>query len=165
MLLLGALVACAPGTTRPPFDPMPAAPKVELELVRTEAITRVAEALRADSFPVARVEVRDGFLETPWFDPATGVAVSGSPAGPDAVRIRAWADPGRAYHSEVTVEAVMRPVADPSVPGRSLERLLPATHPMTSKIEALLKELVSTYGDKDLVDSTTKALPKAAPTP
>jgi hypothetical protein len=110
-LLLGALSACAPGTTRPPFDPSPAAPKVELELARGEAIERVAEALRADSVPVARVEVRDGFLESAWFDPATGLPVHGSPAGPDAVRIRAWADPGRAYHSEVTLEAVTRPGA------------------------------------------------------
>jgi hypothetical protein len=164
-LLFGILSGCSPATTRPPYDPLPAAPRIELELARTDAIDRVAEALRADSVPVARVETRDGFLETPWFDPATGLALRGLPVGPDAVRIRAWADPGRPYHSEVTLEAVMRPVDDPSMPGRSLERLLPASHPMTARIDSMLKALVAVYGDKDLVDTTTKARPGGASKP
>lgn len=165
LVLLSTLAGCAPGTTRPSFDPMPAATKIELELARTDAIDRVADALRADSVPVSRVETRDGYLETPWFDPASGVAIHASPAGPGAVRIRAWADPGRPYHSDVTLEAVMRPVADPSMPGRSLERLLPADHPMTARVDSLLKQLVATYGDKDLVDTTTKAPAKPPTTP
>jgi hypothetical protein len=164
-LLFSALCGCSPATTRPPFDPLPAAPRIELELARTDAIDRVAEALRGDSVPVMRVDTRDGFLETPWFDPATGLARRGLPVGPDAVRIRAWADPGRPYHSEVTLEAVMRPVDDPSVPGRSLERLLPASHPMTARIDSLLKALVTVYGDKDLVDTTAKAKPRVTPQP
>jgi hypothetical protein len=59
----------------------------------------------------------------------------------------------------------MRPVDDPSMPGRSLERLLPASHPMTARIDSMLKALVAVYGDKDLVDTTTKARPGGASKP
>lgn len=163
--LIGLLAGCAPGTTRPPFDPLPSSPKIELELPRTDAIQRVADALKADSVPVARLEVRDGYLESAWFDPATNKAATSSLAATGLVRIRAWADPGRPYHSDVTIEAVTRPVADPSVPGRSLERPLAADHPVTVRLDSLLKQLNATYGDKIPIDTTAKARPGATGQP
>ncbi|HTO72942.1 MAG TPA: hypothetical protein VMJ30_03945 [Gemmatimonadales bacterium] len=157
------LVGCAPGSTRPPFDPFPTSAKVELELARTDAIQKVADALKDDSFPIARLEVKDGWLESAWFDPASKQAATSSLATTGLVRIRAWADPGRPYHSDVTVEAVMRPVADPSMPGRSLERPLAADHPVTVQLDTLIKQLVTTYGDKSAADSVGKAVPGLKP--
>jgi hypothetical protein len=163
--LIGLLAGCAPGTTRPPFDPFPSASKIELDLVRTDAIQRVAEALSADSVPVSRLEIRDGWLESAWFDPVTLRAATSSLAATGLVRIRAWADPGRPYHSDVTLEAVTRPVADPSIPGRSLERPLAPDHPIAVRLDSLIKQLVLVYGDKMPVDTTGKTTPPPTPRP
>jgi len=163
--LLVAAGACAPGTTRPPFDPLPATPAIELGLVRTEAIGKVADALKADSIPIERLEIRDAWLQTPWFDPATNHRERSSAAGYNPVRIRVWAEPGRPLHSEVIIEAVYRPMADPSLPARSTERVLPSQHPMAVRLAAIVKGLVKTYGDSTAVDSTAPGLPsrKAKP--
>ncbi|MEO8031825.1 MAG: hypothetical protein ABJC74_14735 [Gemmatimonadota bacterium] len=165
LLGLVALAGCAPGSTRPPFNPSPASPSIELELVRIDAIGKVADALKADSIPLERVEIRDAWLETPWFNQATNRPEGNRAAGYNAVRIRAWAEPGRALHSEVIIEAVYKPAADPSVPGRSLERLLPDSHPMAARLAAIVKELVKTYGDPTAADSTTPGLPSRAAKP
>ena len=162
-ILIGSLTACGPGSTRPSFNPLPATPSIELGLVRTDAIGKVADALRADSIPIERVEIRDAWLQTPWFDPATNHRKRSSAAGYDPVRIRVWAEPGRPLHSEVIIEAVYRPLADPSLPPRSTERLLPADHPMAVRLAAIVKALVKTYGDSTAVDSTAPGLPSRKP--
>lgn len=126
---------------------MPGAAHLELYLTPTPAIQALAEAFRADSLPVQTVEARDAWLETPWFDTTTGQPHTGEPLGAGVVRIRAWADPGRPLHSEVTVEAVYRPLADPSLSERSTERPLPPGHPTAKRLAAILKSLTTEYGD------------------
>jgi hypothetical protein len=163
VILLLLIPACAPGTTRPPFNPLPATPSIELGLIRTEAIGKVADALKADSIPIERLEIRDAWLQTPWFDPATNHPERSSAAGYNPVRIRVWAEPGRPLHSEVIIEAVYRPLADPSLPARSTERELPSRHPMALRLAAIVKELVKTYGDSTAVDSTAPGLPRSKP--
>lgn len=157
------LLACGPGTTRPSFNPLPATPSVELGLVREDAIGKVADALRDDSIPIARLEKRDAWLETPWFDPATNRAESKEAAGYIPVRIRVWAEPGKPLHSEVIIEAVYRPVADPSLPARATERILPHDHPFAARLDSIVKDLVKTYGDATTVDSTAPGLPSRKP--
>ena len=107
MLLAGLLLlaGCNPYTTRPHFTAFPITPEVVLELPVASATRTVAEALRADSIPVARVEPRDGWLATGWFRPADGAPVAGEPLGEDAVLVRAWVDPRRPEESRVRVEA------------------------------------------------------------
>ena len=147
VVLAAGLTACPPGTTRPPYDPMPGAAHVELDLLPSAAIEALADAMLADSLPVQKVEARDAWLESPWFDTTSGHPFHGEPLGAGVVRLRAWADPGRPEHSELTVEAVFRPLADPSLPERSKEQPLPAGHPTSKKLAAILKSLATEYGD------------------
>ena len=70
--VFAGLTACQPGTSRPPFPPVPQAAITEVRLSAREATRLLADALRADSIPANRVDLRDTWLETGWFDPASG---------------------------------------------------------------------------------------------
>ena len=111
---------------------------IEVELDVPTATAEVAEALRQDSIPVAVLELRDGYLETPWFEGATGAPTTQRPLGPEVVRVRAWVDVEQPGHSRITVEVVYRPWADPSLPDRELERIAPPNHPVTRRAQAAL---------------------------
>lgn len=140
------LAACKPDTTRPAITPYPEAVGVEIRLRPQEATRRLAEALQADSLVPARVRLRDGYLETRWLDSATGRPTARRPLGTDVVRLRGWVDPGRPGFSVLTVETLYRPLADPSLPDRELERQVPRTHPTAVKVEQILQAMVKRYG-------------------
>jgi len=142
---VGAL-ACQPATTRPSFTPLPEAAGSELRLRVREATRRLAEALRADTIPIRRIELRDGYLESPWFDARNGRATTRRPSGPGVVRVRAWVDPARPGSSQLTVETLYRPLMDPSLPARELERQVARDHRTARKVEAVLGRLVQRYG-------------------
>ena len=153
LALITALLACRPETTRPPFGPVTGAAETELEL-RVPAATRVlADALLADSLPVTKVEPRDGFIETPWFDTATGRPSANRRLGAGVVRVRAWVDPTRPGHSQLTVETLFRPLADPSLPERELDRQVPPNHPIRTRVRTILTQLTKQYGEPELADS------------
>ena len=145
-LLVPGAIACQPGTTRPSFTPLPEAEIVEVRLQPMEATKKLAEALEADSIPAKRVEPRDGYIESHWFDSATGHPATERPLGTRVVRVRAWADPGRPGFTLLTAESVYRPLADPSLPPRELERELPTEHPVATKVRTALQDLVKKYG-------------------
>ena len=145
-LALSGLFACQPATTRPSFTPLPEAEAVEIRLSQEEATRRLAERMESDSIPAARVEVRDGFIESRWFDSATGKPSTRRPIGTGVVRVRAWSDPGRPGFAILTVETVYRPLADPSLPERELEREVPEDHPVAAKVRVALQEMVKKYG-------------------
>ena len=146
-LLLGlAVVGCQPNTTRPEFLPLPDAAGTEVRLPVREATRRLGETLRAGSVPVSRVMLRDGYLETGWFESKTGRPVSGRPLGQGTVRVRAWVDPARPGSSQLTVETSHRPLADPSLPQRELERQVPRNHPVAAKVDSVLRQLVDRFG-------------------
>lgn len=142
----GTIVSCQPNTTRPPITPLPEAAGTEIRLPVREATRRLAEALKADSLPIRRVTLRDGYIETSWFRVSTRRPTRRRPLGPNIVRIRAWADPVRPGSSQLTVETLYRPLADPSLPERELEREVARNHPVALKVEAALKKLVERYG-------------------
>ncbi|HXE81918.1 MAG TPA: hypothetical protein VN513_01155 [Gemmatimonadales bacterium] len=102
------LAACNPASTRPSFTPLPES--LHAVINATPAIvTREAQALlTADSIHVRRSSERDAWLETNEF------------AGTH--RLRLWADPDVPGKSRVTIEAVYRPLEDPSRTSRDLER-------------------------------------------
>jgi len=139
-------LACQPATTRPTFTPLPEAETVEIRVSPTEATRRLADVMRDDSIPAARVEVRDGFIESRWFVPSTGQATKKRPIGTGVVRVRAWADPGRPGFALLTVETVYRAMADPSLPPRELERQVPRDHPVATKVRAALQDMLKRYG-------------------
>jgi len=145
--LAGLALGCFLTTTRPGFDPLLGAPTAELRMPTADATERLAEALRNDSIPVARVEARDGYLETAWFDGASGRPISHSPLGVGDVRVRGWVDPGRIGHSDLRVEVAYRAYRDPSVPERELEREPPTDHPVMVRVKAVLDSLQKRYGD------------------
>jgi len=141
-----AAAACQPATTRPAFGPFPEAPGSEIRLPVPEGTRRLAEVLKADSFPTQKVRLRDGYIETPWFLARTRQPTTQRPLGPDVVRIRAWADPARPGSTQLTVETLYRPRADPSLPERELERQVPRDHPVALRVEAALKRLIERFG-------------------
>jgi hypothetical protein len=145
-LLLPGLLACQPSTTRPSFTPLPEAEVVEVRLLPLEATKQLAAALEADSIPARRVDLRDGFIESHWFDSSTGRPSTHRPIGTRVVRVRAWADPGRPGFTLLSAETVFRPVADPSLPPRELEHEVPRNHPVAIKIRTALQGLVKRYG-------------------
>jgi hypothetical protein len=147
-LLVGlwGAAACQPNTTRPGFVPLPEAAGTEIRLPVREATRQVAEALRASAVPVRTIQLRDGYLETGWFDVRSGRPTRRRPLGVRTVRVRAWADPARPGSSLVTVETSYRLRADPSLPERELDRQVPKTHPVALKVEGVLKKLVERYG-------------------
>ena len=128
------------------MTPVPEAAATEIRLPPQEAIASLAEALEADSLPPARVRVRDAYIETAWLDSATGQPTQSRPIGTAVVKVRAWADPGRPGNTLLIVETVYRPLADPSLPERELERQVPRDHPTALKVERALEALLKRYG-------------------
>ncbi|HKU59840.1 MAG TPA: hypothetical protein VJQ44_01390 [Gemmatimonadales bacterium] len=161
LALMVALAGCRPETTRPAIVPVPAAASTEIRLVPQEATNRLAEAMVADSIPLARVRARDGYIESRWIDSATGHATRRMPLGTGVVRVRAWADPGRPGNTVLTVETVYRPLADPSLPERELDRQVPKTHPVAVKVEAELAGMLKRWGGPPPPESAKEPAPTA----
>lgn len=158
-ILLGVgTAACFPTTTRPAFLPVPAAPTFEIELPVPQATRALALALDADSFPVRRTEAKDGWLESEWFDVATRRPTTRRPLGPDVVKIRAFIDPSRPNYSNITIETVYRPLADPSRADRELEQQVPANSVTLARIVVLTTNLIKLYNP--VIDSVVAPTPK-----
>jgi hypothetical protein len=145
--LAGLAAGCFLATTRPGFSPLLGTPAAEVRLATDTATERLAQALRTDSIPVSRIEPRDGYLETAWFEGATGAASRSSTVGPAVVRVRGWVDPGRIGHSDLRVEVAYRAFRDLSVPERELERAAPPDHPVVLRVKAVLDSLEKRFGD------------------
>lgn len=143
---LALLAGCQPNTTRPAIVPLPEAAATEIRLLPQEATRTLAAALEAESLPPSRVRLRDAYLETAWLDSATGRPTGRRPIGTGVVKLRAWADPGRPGNAVLIVETLYRPVADPSLPDRELERQVPRDHPTALKVEAILQAMLERYG-------------------
>src|SRR5947208_10639982 len=118
------LAACTPVTTRPDFKPDPRALVVVLN-ARPERVTLELETLLpAESLEVERLNLRDGYVETSWYDATRRRSyrhqrdIADLPA---TVKIRCWADPWVPGHTRLTVEPVYRPRVDPSRTARDLE--------------------------------------------
>lgn len=152
-----ALAACQPATTRPPYPAVAQAATVEVRLPPGEATQQLAERLQADSIPATRIVLGDAWFETRWFDPTTGRVTGRRPIGSSVVLLRGWADPTQPGSSKLTVETLYRPVADPSLPERELDRQVPRGHPVAVKVRAALEDLVKRYGGPPPPQSERKA--------
>ena len=141
------LLACQASTNRPPYDALPSAALAEVELDLPSATRTLAEALRADSLPVAKVEERDGFLDSGWFDAGTLTPTNRMPVGTDVVRIRAWGTPTKFGFVELQIETVYRPLVDPSRPDRDLEVGVPPDHQVQRRVNAVIRRLLEQHGD------------------
>jgi hypothetical protein len=159
-LILALLAsACSPATTRPYFPPVTGAAQAEVELEVRSATGALADVLRSDSLPVSRVEVRDGYIETAWFDASTKRPTSARRVGPQVVQVRAWVDPTRSGYSRLTVETIFRPVADASLSPRELDRQVPTDHPVGKRIEEIVTELAKLYAGIGAEEETAPKSP------
>jgi hypothetical protein len=141
------LLSCQASTNRPPYDALPSAALAEVELDIPSATRILAEALRADSLPVSKIEERDGFLDSGWFDAGSLTPTSRMPVGTDVVRIRAWATPTKFRFVELQIETVYRPLVDPSRPERDLEIIVPPDHAVQRRVNGVIRRLLEQHGD------------------
>ena len=132
------IAACNPATTRPSFAPFPEALHVILNAPPARVTEEARTWLAANGPGIQHMNTRDAFLETGWYD------ATDSSAAPVRVKIRLWADPDVPGKSRVTVEAVFRPMEDPSRTARDLE--LAAPH--ESAGQRLAERLLTALGDK-----------------
>jgi hypothetical protein len=161
---LCASFGCDPSTARPALVPLPEAAGTEVRLPPREATRNLAEALRADSVPIRRVAIRDGYMESGWFDTRTRKhASAGRAIGQGVVQVRAWADPARPGSSQLVVETTYRPMVDPSLPQRELERQVSRTHPVAVDVEGTLRRLVERYGGPPADSTAAPSAPAAQP--
>lgn len=105
------LAACTPASTRPSFAPIPEALHAVINASPADVTREAQTMLAADTIGVHFVSLRDAWFETEEF------------AGTH--RIRLWADPDVPGKARVTIEAVYRPMEDPSRTRRDLERAAP----------------------------------------
>jgi hypothetical protein len=125
-------IACTPVTVRPPFAPLPDALHAVINAPPARVTAFTDSLLRADTIGIRLASPRDAFLETNEF------------AGTH--RLRLWADPDVPGKSRVTIEAVYRPINDPSRSRRDLERAAPPGSPSLLRAEQLLAALKDKLG-------------------
>lgn len=143
------LLACAPGTTRPPFRPYPEALTAVVNAVPARVTAEIAAWLAAEGLQVQWASPQDGYVETAWFDTRTRQSFTGSRDLPDldtTVKIRCWSDPYIPGTTRLTVEAVYRPLYDPSRYLRDLEVPVPVGHDGHRLTERLLEALREKFG-------------------
>jgi hypothetical protein len=161
-------LGCQATTTRPPFAPLPEAAVTRLHLPIGRATRILADSLGADSVPIRRVEERDGYFESRWYSVPEFTVGRGPPLGSGMVRVRGWVDPGPVSGADtvsiITVEAAYRAFEDPSRDDRELERHVEASHVAWQRIQAVLKVLVTTFGDpEEPAADSAAARPPAGP--
>ncbi len=122
------LAACTPVTTRPPFLPSPQSLVQVLGAPPPQVVPEAVGWLTSQGLRVEWSSPQDGYVETAWYNVRTHVSTSGEADPGDllnSIKIRCWADPYIPSKSQVTVEAVYRPMLDPSRPDRDLEVVVP----------------------------------------
>lgn len=140
---------CNPFTTRPAFLPLPDAPVAYLDAGRARIVPEITAWLETEGFRVLRSVPRDGYVETAWYDPVTRRSYATDRDLPHldrTFRIRCWTDPDVPGASRLTVEAVYRPVYDPSRTTRDLEVLVPESHRGRELATRLIEEMKKKLG-------------------
>src|SRR6266403_5095235 len=167
-LAVALLLSCTPITTRPDFRPDPRALVVTLD-ARPERITAALDSLvPAESLEVAHANVRDGYVETAWYDTQahrtrhhereiTNLAVT--------VKIRFWADPWVPGQTRLTVEPVYRPRYDPSRPERDLEVIAPKEHAGDKIAARFVDKLKERFGVPKAAQEGGRPTPAPSPSP
>jgi hypothetical protein len=145
LLCLALALGCRAYSPRPSFPPVVGAPMGEINLPVRAATEALVDVFRADSLPLNRVELADGYIESEWFDADSKQPTTARRLGAEVVQVRAWVDPAKPGSSRMTVETVFRPLADPSLPARDLDRQVPADHPVARRIAEIVEQLVKLY--------------------
>src|SRR5881275_3318544 len=143
------VAACTPVTTRPDFKPDPRALVVVLN-ARPERVAVALDSLvPAESLEVARSNVRDGYVETAWYDTEarrTRHHERDIASFTRTVKIRFWADPWVPGQTRLTIEPVYRPRVDPSRTERDLEVIATPEHGGYKVAQELIEKLKQKFG-------------------
>lgn len=146
---VASFVSCTPVTTRPDFRPDPRA-LVAILNARPERVTLGIDSLvPAESLEVAHFNLRDGYVETVWYDVRAHRARHHDHEIADlssTVKIRFWADPWIPGQTRLTVEPVYRPGVDPSRGERDLEVILSRDDEGYKIAQKLLDKLKERFG-------------------
>ncbi|MGH7614181.1 MAG: hypothetical protein ACREMW_09120 [Gemmatimonadales bacterium] len=122
------LAACTPITSRPAFLPYPQAPVGIIEAPAPRIVPEAMGWLANEGLRVEWSSPQDGYVETAWFNVRTRNSMTGQGdpgALLDTIKLRCWVDPNAPGKSQLTVEAVYRPILDPSRSERDLEVIVP----------------------------------------
>ena len=143
------LAACTPVTTRPDFRPDPRA-LVAILNARPERVTLGIDSLvPTESLSVLHFNVRDGYVETGWYDTRVHRLRDRERDITDptvTVKIRFWADPWVPGQTRLTVEPVYRPRLDPSRTERDLEVMLSKDDAGYKLAQRLLDKVTQRFG-------------------
>jgi len=126
--LVLALLACNPASTRPAFLPYPQALTSIVNAPTDQVVPELDAWLNGEGLRVEWTSPQDGYVETAWFNTSTRQSVTGTSDPGDllaTIKIRCWVDPYTPGKSQLTVEAVYRPILDPSRMERDLEVIVP----------------------------------------
>jgi hypothetical protein len=156
------LSSCTPVTTRPDFRPGPRA-LVAILNARPDRVTLGIDSLvPAESLEVAHFNVRDGYVETAWYDVRAHRARHHERDIADlsaTVKIRFWADPWVPGQTRLTVEPVYRPRIDPSRVERDLEVIVSKENEGYKIAEKLVDKLKARFGVPKAVASPPPPTP------
>lgn len=148
-LALLLVAACTPATTRPDFLPFPQALVGVLDASAAQIVPEAVGWLVSQGLRVEWSSPQDGYVETAWFNLRTRQSVDrGAEPGDllDTIKLRCWADPNAPGKSQLTVEAVYRPMLDPSRPERDLEVIVPEGSDGHRLAEQLLDAMKQKFG-------------------
>jgi hypothetical protein len=157
VVLMLAVTACQPYTTRPSFGPLQGAAEAVVDLDVVKATEMLAEQLKSDSIPVSRVEPKDGYLETEWFSALTGQPTKERVLGDSIVRVRGWVNAYGKERGSIRVETTVRPLANPSLPPRDLDRQAPIDNPVAMRVATVLADMAKRYPVPGADEPTTPA--------
>jgi hypothetical protein len=136
--------ACGAGGVRPTFPPFPQAIIDTIAGEPEEIVGHLAELLLDEGVELRWIRTREGYVETKWFDSATGEIGGGRSLNTEGVvRLRFWTDIVMEHQSVVVGEAVRRRVVDPSLPVRETEIHVPPEHPGHDMLQRIFDSLAS----------------------
>ena len=139
-----ACAACGAAGVRPTFRPFPEAITDTVAGEPEEIVEHLAELIRDEGIELRWVRIREGYVETKWFDSATGDTGGGRSLDTyGVIRLRFWTDLIMEHRSVVVGEAVNRRVVDPSLPEREMEIHVPQDHVGHEILQRILDALAS----------------------
>jgi len=150
-LALAAVLAaaCNPASTRPAFAPYPEDQSILLTGPVATISSAVAGWMASQGIHTEWISAEDGYVESTWYDTDTHQNTDGTgdlAALEATFKVRVWVDPDAPGKSRLTVEAIYRPVADPSRTERDQERVAPPGSGGAVLAQQLVDEMQKKFG-------------------
>jgi len=141
--------ACNPASSRPAFAPYPEDSSVLLTGSVAAITADVGSWMAAQGIHTEWASPEDGYVESAWYDTDTRQNTDGTgDIGTTQVtfKVRVWVDPDAPGKSRMTVEAVYRPLVDPSRTERDQERAARPGSGGAVLVQQLMDEMQKKFG-------------------